>query len=469
MTNMEDFKERLEFVIKKAHDYPNVKQVEAFLGANHLLTIRSAVGKILESKVIQDAGIGIRILKEDGGLGFSSTCDFSNEAILKSINEALSLTKFRKVDSEYSFAMQQKSPRKARIYDNKLVNAIYEYDGLNEQINQALDQTMELDPKITEVAGPAHFVEYKKLIMNSNGVDISEKGTYWNAELMAIAETNTDRREGSDSCAGYALEELSYSKMAEHAGDMAVRSLNGQRIEAGEYEIIFSAMSMSTFLGWYGMLTNPQNQEKNMPLLRDKIGEEVAAEQFTVGNDPLTVPSSVSGIYDDEGVPTQNMVIIDKGIFKQMPLDTFYALKFQTKSNGNGYRLARGSGMTTYPGQLYQSEPIPFLPSMYMEGGRSDINQMIESTRNGIYLDFLHYAYITNGGTGDYTGILRQGTFLIKNGEIIYPIQKCRLIDNILTMAKNVELVGESRMAGHWREMRLVPPVKIKSVEIIPY
>ena len=125
--------------------------------------------------------------------------------------------------------------------------------------------------------------------------------------------------------------------------------------------------------------------------------------------------------------------------------------------------------MTYYPAQLYQNEPIPTLPAIYMEGGQSSIDEMISETKRGIYLDYLHYAYVTNGGTGDYTGILRQGTFLINNGEIEHPIQKCRLIDNILEMAKNVEMVGPSRMAGHWGDMMEVPPVKISQVNITPY
>ncbi|NHJ02880.1 MAG: TldD/PmbA family protein [Candidatus Heimdallarchaeota archaeon] len=465
----EDYSERLEYAINKTQKYKDIFQIEAFLGENNLLTIRSAMGKILESKVIQDAGIGIRILKEDGGLGFSSTCDFSDEAIIKSIDEALAISKFRKVDPSYSFAVPRKSQRNANFYDKQLVEAIYEYDNLNETINQALQETLEFHPAIKEVAGPAHFVEYKKHIINSNEVDLSEKGTYWNAELMAIAETSLDRREGSDSSAGFAVKELNLSQMATKAGDMAVKSLNGKKVDAGTYEIIFSPMSMSTFLGWFVMLTNPQNQEKNMPLLKDKIGGMIASERFIIGNDPLKVASPVSGLYDDEGTPTEDIIIVENGIFKTMPLDTFYASKFQTRSNGSGYRLARGSGMTNYPGQLYQSEPIPIFPSIYMEGGGSDVERMIESTRKGIYLDFLHYAYITNGGTGDYTGILRQGTFLIESGEIIYPIKKCRLMDNIIEMAKNIELIGEPKIAGHWRDMRLVPPVKISSVDIIPY
>lgn len=466
---MLDYSERLEYALTKAKNQENIAQVETFLGVNHLLTIRSAVGKILESKVIQDAGLGIRILTKDQGLGFSSTCDFSDKSILDAIEEALVLSRYRKLKYDYSFTLPRKATRELILYDKKLVEMIFSYDDINEQINQMLQETLELAPAIKEAAGPTHLVEYSKQIMNTNGLDISEKGTYWNMELLAVAESSKDRREGSDSSAGWKLSEIDTPSLSSHAADMAVRSLDGQKIEANSYELILSPMSVSTFLGWLAYLTYPQNQERNMPLLKDKIGEEIASSLMSVGHDTLRVASPVSGAYDDEGVPTQDIYLIENGVYKAMPLDSFYATQFQTTSNGTGYRFQAASGMTTYPGQLYQSEPLPLLPSLYMTAGDTTVEEMISETKKGIYLDFLHYAYVTNGGTGDYTGILRQGTFLVENGKIKHPIQKCRLLDNILDMAKNIEMVGPSRMAGHWRDMAMVPPVKISKVNITPY
>ncbi|MHA2225709.1 MAG: TldD/PmbA family protein [Candidatus Hodarchaeales archaeon] len=465
---MKDYSERVEFSLSKAKAQSGVEQAEVFLGANHLLTIRAAVGKILESKVIQDAGLAIRVLTKENGIGFSSTCDLSDKSIESIIDEAVAISRHRKIDPEYSFASPQQTPRKSTFYDKKLVESIYSYDEVNEQVNQMLLETLE-NPKIKEAAGPTHLVEYSKHIMNSNGIDVAESGTYWNMELLAVAESTSDRREGSNSSAGWKISEIDTQSLKDHAVDMAVRSLEGKKIEPGQYEIILSAGSVSTFLGWLTLLMYPQNQERNMPLLRDKIGEEITSPLITTGHDPLKVASPVSGAYDDEGVPTRNNVLIDNGVYKERPLDTYYATQFQTNSNGTAYRRVPGSGMTYYPGQLYQNEPVPRLPSVYMEGGQSSIDEMISDTKKGIYLDYLHYAYVTNGGTGDYTGILRQGTFLINNGEINHAIQKCRLIDNIIEMAKNVEMIGPSRMAGHWGDMMEVPPAKISQVNLTPY
>ena len=79
MENKDYYAERVEYAEKKALEMASVKQAEIFLGVNKLLTIRSAVGTILESKIIQDAGIGIRLITKDNHMGFSSTCDLGDK------------------------------------------------------------------------------------------------------------------------------------------------------------------------------------------------------------------------------------------------------------------------------------------------------------------------------------------------------------------------------------------------------
>ncbi|MFX0066759.1 MAG: TldD/PmbA family protein, partial [Candidatus Hermodarchaeota archaeon] len=356
------YKERLEYILTKAESNPVVKEVEVFLGANNLLTIRSAISKVLESKIIQDVGIGLRIITKDNCMGFSSTCDLSDQSLQHTIGESLALAKYRKINPRYSFTEPTPSSRKSEFYDPKLVEAIFEYQDINEQVNQVLQQTTSSKKEITESGGPVHLVEFHKQLRNSKGVDISEKGTYWEMELIAIAESPTDRREGSDSSAGWRIADIQTEPMSEHAAEMAITTLDGKHVEGGNYELILSSSSVATVLGWLSMLTQPQAQEKGMPLLQDKIGEQIASTHLTVGNDPLKVPCPVSGVFDDEGIPTRDIALFKEGIFQEMPLDNYYANKFDTPSNGAGYRLQAGSGMTSYPGQLYQSEPVPLTP-----------------------------------------------------------------------------------------------------------
>jgi PmbA protein len=469
MENKDFYAERVEYAEKKALENTSIEQVEVFLGANNLLTIRSAVGTIIESKVIQDAGIGIRLITKDNHMGFSSTCDLNDKAIGNTVEEAIKLAKYRQIPANFVFSSPQQATRSNTFFDQNLAYEINAYENINSLVNQMIDATIESHTNITEASGPVHLVEYYKHLKNSKGVDISEGGTYWKAELFAIAEKGSDRREGSNASAGWRLADFNLEKLVSHASKMAVDSLGGTDIDAGKYEMIFSSGSVATFLGWFTKLTLPQNQEKNMPLLRDKIGERVISPLCTIANDPLTIPSPTSGAYDDEGVPTTETTLVEEGVLKQIPVDNYYANKLETASNGNGYRTRGGTGMTAYPGQLYQAEPAPDLPAVFMTSGDSSEEEMIAETRNGIYLDFLHYAYITNGSVGDYAGILRQGTFRIKNGEIVSPIKKCRLLDNILNIGKGIELVGKSRITGHWDNRMKTPPVKIKEVSLIPY
>jgi predicted Zn-dependent protease len=271
-----DYAERLEYTLTKASTKENVKEVEVFCGANTVLTIRSAAAMILESKLIQDAGIGLRLLTEDHCMGFSSTSDLTDKSLNNLIDETMSVAKYRKVPETYRFSQPTKSDREFSFYDKKLVDAIFDYSDINSKVNNMIAYAKNLHKSITETSGPVHLIEYSKYLQNSHGVKINEKGTFWQAELFAIAESSTDRREGSDSSGGWKLSEFEPEKLASHAAKMAVDCLDGDTIERGDYEIILSAGSVATFLGWFTLLTLPQNQEKNMPLLRDRIGDRVA-------------------------------------------------------------------------------------------------------------------------------------------------------------------------------------------------
>ncbi len=349
-----DHSERVEYALTKAQTNSTVEQVEVFLGTNLLLTIRAAVGKILESKIIQDAGVGIRIITKDHGVGFSSTCDLSNQAIIEAIKEAISLARYRKVDTSFTFPIPKKSTNKHPFFDNNLKEAIFDYQKINEQINQLLQETMDINPAIKEAGGPTHLLQYQKHIMNSNGSDITEMGTYWTQELFAIAESQTEARDGSESNAGWRLSDFNKCALAHHAADMALTTLGGKNVESGSYDIILSPVSVATFLQGLTQLLLPQNQEKHMSVLKDRISEQIASPLVSIVNNPLEVPCPVSGVFDDEGTPTQNLSLIENGIFKNMPVDSSYAHQFTTTASGNGYRIGTITdwlpGMTVYPG-----------------------------------------------------------------------------------------------------------------------
>jgi predicted Zn-dependent protease len=99
-----------------------------------------------------------------------------------------------------------------------------------------------------------------------------------------------------------------------------------------------------------------------------------------------------------------------------------------------------------------------------MSGGTSTVDDMIKSTERGILVTRLWYLREVDPRTILYTGLTRDGTFLIENGKVSKAVKNFRFNDSPLFMLNNLEMVGRPvRLAGtEAGGAVVVPPVKVK-------
>jgi predicted Zn-dependent protease len=63
-------------------------------------------------------------------------------------------------------------------------------------------------------------------------------------------------------------------------------------------------------------------------------------------------------------------------------------------------------------------EAMPFPTNLIMEGGNASIEDMIKATDRGVLVTRLWYIRLVDPQTVLYTGLTRDGTFLIENGRL---------------------------------------------------
>jgi predicted Zn-dependent protease len=87
--------------------------------------------------------------------------------------------------------------------------------------------------------------------------------------------------------------------------------------------------------------------------------------------------------------------------------------------------------------------------SLKMQGGSSSMDEMIRSTERGILVTRLWYLREVDPRTILYTGLTRDGTFLIEQGRISRSIRNLRFNESPLFMLNNLEMLGSAeRLAG---------------------
>jgi predicted Zn-dependent protease len=91
---------------------------------------------------------------------------------------------------------------------------------------------------------------------------------------------------------------------------------------------------------------------------------------------------------------------------------------------------------------------------------------MITETKKGILVTHFHYQNAVNPSKGVFTGLTRDGTWLIENGEIVSPLKTLRYTDEVTRFFKEIDLIGRySELKDTCSSFLpgIFPPVKLPS------
>jgi predicted Zn-dependent protease len=91
------------------------------------------------------------------------------------------------------------------------------------------------------------------------------------------------------------------------------------------------------------------------------------------------------------------------------------------------------------------------------------IDQMIASTERGVLITRLWYIREVDPYEKILTGMTRDGTFLVENGQVKYGVRNFRFNESLIHMLSSVEQMGTPvRASGEESFDMVVPPMKIK-------
>ncbi len=175
---------------------------------------------------------------------------------------------------------------------------------------------------------------------------------------------------------------------------------------------------------------------------RNRVGEKIFGERVTVWSDPQH-PDVPTPAFSGDGAPVGKTVWIDKGVVKTLPNSRYWAEK-----TGMPYVPTAYAGGGLFGGGV----------QLIMEGGDATLEEMIRDTRRGVLVTRLWYIRQLDPQTLLYTGLTRDGTFYIEDGEIKYPIKNFRFNESPIVMLNNIEELGKPvRINGS-----MIPPMKIR-------
>jgi len=301
-------------------------------------------------------------------------------------------------------------------------------------VNRADVAARAYDPRIKEVrVGYADELR-RILVIGSDGSFAEDSQPLARLNVFCLAKSGKESSRGTAGGGGrVAIEYFQREKTPEHfaieAARQAIIQLDAVEAPAGEMEVVLGP-------GWPGVLLHEaighgleaDFNRKKTSAFAEMMGRRVASDKCTVV-DNGTMPGRRGSLnVDDEGNPTANTVLIEKGILKGYLTDKLSARLMGMANTGNGRR------------ESYQHIPMPRMTNTYMLAGEDAPEDIIRSVKRGVY------AVNFGGGQVDITNgkfvFSASEAYLIEDGKVTAPLKNATLIGNGPDVLTKVSMVG---------------------------
>ena len=261
------------------------------------------------------------------------------------------------------------------------------------------------------------------VIQNSKGLKLEKLVNNGLMGVYVIASDGKDQRTAFEYTQSNDYNDYNFEELATKGVEKAVALLGAEPCESGEYEILLSNSASASLLAPYVSMFSAESVQKDVSLLKGKVGEAVGSSKVTIVDDPFMKKSTKSGAFDDEGVATSYKELIKDGVLTGYLHNLKTAKKDNIKSTGNGF--------------LKGIVPTNF----YVKPGNLDYDEAVKSMKKGLIITDLTGTHAgANSISGDFS--LQSSGFLVENGEIIRPVALITVAGNYLTMLKDVVGVG---------------------------
>lgn len=243
-------------------------------------------------------------------------------------------------------------------------------------------------------------------IANSLGVWAYSPATTADAELAALGDAGSAFAQrvsldvGTLDIAGCAREAVDKAKAAQRPRDLA----------PGTHEVVLEPYAVRDMVAFLGSQLTGMAIEEGRSFVGGKLGQQVTGD-VTLVDDPFD-PHGLPRGFDLEGQPSQQVTLIEHGVAKAVVYDSQTA--YRTKQRNTGHALP--------PNAFQPASPM----HLRLEPGTKTREQLIQDVKKGVLVTRFWYTRWVHQLRTIVTGMTRDGTFAIEDGEIAYPVKNFR-------------------------------------------
>jgi predicted Zn-dependent protease len=365
----------------------------------------------------------------DGKGGAARTTDLSDEALKAAVQRSEELAGFAPANPEY---VEPLGPQKYADYEN--------WDEAT-----AHARSPQMVPHVKSIIDGATA---KKLIAagyferSANVSAFGNKRGNFGYERSTDSRLTTTIRNTRGTSSGWAgqpsvrIGDIDGADLGARAIDKCARWSKPVRLDPGKYTVVLEPTAVGDLVTYIGSHLSARAAEQGQSFLSKKgggtlIGEKLFPDIITIRTDPFDRRYGTS-LWNAGGLPAAPMTWIEKGAVKNAVYDRYWARKTGKK-------------------------PTPSAGNLVFNGSNSSIADLIEATERGLLVTRFWYIRTVNPQTAQFTGLTRDGLFLIEKGEITKPVVNFRFTESVVRLLQNTTMIGKNtRVRG--AEVGMIAP-----------
>ncbi|MEP2281454.1 TldD/PmbA family protein [Maribacter sp.] len=422
-------KEEARKILEKALSFSKADTCEINLNGYNSGNIRYARNTVSTSGYSSNQSLAVQ--SSFGKKSGTATIDeFDDASLEKVVRRAEELAQLSPENPEFMEPLGPQMYDEAITYSESTAKITPEY-----RAEVASSSIVPADAKDVTAAGFLNDSAGFSAMINSKGLFAYNQST--DVDFTVTMRTNDGTGSGWVKRDFNDVDKFDADEAAKTAIDKAVLSREAKAIEPGKYTVILEPAASADLLRNMFRSLNARSADEGRSFMsaadgKNKIGEKIVDERVNIYSDPLN-PEVPTSTWNGEGQPLKKTSWIENGVVKNLAYDRFWA-----KEKG--------------------VEPVPFPPNAIMTGGDASLEELIKSTKKGILVTRLWYIRSVDPQTLLYTGLTRDGTFYIENGQIKYPVKNFRFNESPIIMLNNLETLGQQvRINGN-----LIPYMKVR-------
>ncbi|MCB9915179.1 MAG: TldD/PmbA family protein [Planctomycetes bacterium] len=279
-------------------------------------------------------------------------------------------------------------------------------------------------------AGLAQTLGTSRTLVTSAGREVHASRSRASFQLTASGPDFVHGAGFADTRAARASE-LDADDVVRRAVHKAAAGREARSVAAGEYTVVLEPNAVSAlllFAAYQGF--GAQDVAEESSFLCGRVGQRLFPEALSIDDD-AHAPENPALPFDGEGSPRRRAPLVERGVLVGPVTDALWAHKLGCANTGHGLPRPNTSG--------------PKAEHLVVHPGAESLAQLVAGVERGLLVTQFHYTNLIDPKELLLTGMTRNGTFLIENGELGPAVKNLRFTESLVRALGNLSGVGRER------------------------